>query len=283
NSAAVTALLAHGADVKARERSRGQTALMWAAAERHGDIVEALIKAGADVHARSNVWTEVVNVSPQGFTNSGIAAGLSAQEVDARAAARRAGGGPGVRGPVAQPATPRPQAAAAGGGVDDVDTSGIVEIQQGGYTPLLFAAQQGAVESARALIAAGANVNDVAPIGTSALVVAAHSGQGAVGAFLLDKGADPNAAGAGYTAMHAAILRGDVELVKALVAHGADLKATIKKGTPARRQATDYMLGGQVIGATPFWLAARFNEPGILRALAAGGADRTFMLNDTTP
>ena len=113
NSAAVTLLLAHGADVKAKEGSRGQTALMWAAAQRHGDIVEALIKAGADVHARSNVWTEVVNVSPQGFTNSGIAAGLSAQEVDARAAARRAGGGPGVRGPVAQPATPRPHSTSA--------------------------------------------------------------------------------------------------------------------------------------------------------------------------
>jgi ankyrin repeat protein len=149
-------------------------------------------------------------------------------------------------------------------------------------TPLLFAAQQGAIDSARALIAAGANVNDTAPIGTSALVVAAHSGQGAFGAFLLEKGADPNAAGAGYTALHAAILRSDVELVKALVAHGANLHIPVMKATPGRRASTDYQLGPALIGATPFWLAARFDEPGIMRALAAGGADLAFALNDTT-
>ena len=36
-------------------------------------------------------------------------------------------------------------------------------------------------------------------------------------------GADPNAADAGYTALHAAVLRGDIDLVKALIAKGADL------------------------------------------------------------
>ena len=43
----VKALLARGADVNARER-RGQTALMWAAAEGHAEVVEALLRAGAD-------------------------------------------------------------------------------------------------------------------------------------------------------------------------------------------------------------------------------------------
>ena len=43
----VKALLAHGADVNAKER-RGQTALMWAAAEGHAEVVEALLDAGAD-------------------------------------------------------------------------------------------------------------------------------------------------------------------------------------------------------------------------------------------
>ena len=41
------ALLARGADVNAKER-RGQTALMWAAAEGHAEVVELLLKAGAD-------------------------------------------------------------------------------------------------------------------------------------------------------------------------------------------------------------------------------------------
>ncbi len=49
---AVNVLLARGAVVDAKERARGQTALMWAAAEGHAGVVEALLKAGADPHYR---------------------------------------------------------------------------------------------------------------------------------------------------------------------------------------------------------------------------------------
>jgi ankyrin repeat protein len=280
---AVRALVAHGADVNARESAHGQTALMWAAAERHADVVKCLLDAGADVRARSNVVPAVVNVAVQIFTNSGIAAGLNAQVVDSRAAARR---GRGPAAGAAKPAAAKPAAAApaggAGGGADVVDTSGIVDVEQGGYTPILFAAQKGDVESARLLLQAGADVNDTAPIGTSALVVAAHSGNGTLAAFLLEQGADSNAAGAGYTALHAAVLRRDLTLVKALVAHHADLEVRVTKGTQARRNATDYMLGGPTIGATAYWLAARFNEPEAMRVLAAGGAKTAATTPDGT-
>jgi ankyrin repeat protein len=47
---AVKALLKRGADASAEER-RGQTALMWAAADGHAEVVEMLIKAGADIRA----------------------------------------------------------------------------------------------------------------------------------------------------------------------------------------------------------------------------------------
>lgn len=152
------------------------------------------------------------------------------------------------------------------------------EIDKGGYTPLLFAAQQGTLESVRLLVAAGADVNDTAPEGTSALVVAAHSGHGAVSAFLLERGADPNAADGGYTALHAAILRGDVDLVKRLLAKGANPNAPLVKSTPARRNSADYALEFDMIGATPFWLAARFLEPAIMRILAEAGADPAFVM-----
>ena len=75
---------------------------------------------------------------------------------------------------------------------------------------MLFAARSGDLESAKLLVAAGADVNGAAPDGNSVLVVAAHSGHGSVAEFLLDKDADPNATGAGYTALHAAVLRGDL-------------------------------------------------------------------------
>jgi ankyrin repeat protein len=52
---AVRALLAGGALVDPIENWRGQTPLMWAAAEGHGDAMKVLIEAGADVNARSSI------------------------------------------------------------------------------------------------------------------------------------------------------------------------------------------------------------------------------------
>ncbi len=51
---AVAVLANAGADLNARESWNGQSALMWAAAEGHAPVVETLIAGGADVAARSN-------------------------------------------------------------------------------------------------------------------------------------------------------------------------------------------------------------------------------------
>jgi len=123
-------------------------------------------------------------------------------------------------------------------------------------------------------------VNDTASDGTSALVVAAHSGHRALAAMLLEHGADPNAAGAGYTALHMAILRKDLPLVEALLAHGADPRQPLLKGTPARRNATDLMLGGPLIGTQPAYIAARFDEPEIMRLIVRAGGDITAVAPD---
>ena len=149
----------------------------------------------------------------------------------------------------------------------------VAEIPQGGYTPLLFAARVGDLASAKRLVAAGADVNDQPPYGTSATVVAAHSGHGDVAAYLLEQGADPNAAGAGYTALHAAILHKDAGLVRALLDAGADPDAPVRSSTPVRRDAVDFYLHPSYVGATPFWLAARFGAPGIMHMLAERGGN----------
>jgi len=147
------------------------------------------------------------------------------------------------------------------------------DVLRGGSTPLLFAARIGDAESAKLLLEKGADANDSLPDGTSALVLAAHSGQGNVAALLLEKGADPNALGIGYTALHAAVLRSDLTLVKALLAHKADPNIRMTKGTPTRRDTTDYNLLAPLIGSTPYLLAAKFLEPEIMQTLVAGGAD----------
>src|SRR5207247_5085221 len=57
---AVKALLARGADVNAKEHEHHQTALMWAAAQRHPDVVQLLIDARADIRARSLTYPQTV-------------------------------------------------------------------------------------------------------------------------------------------------------------------------------------------------------------------------------
>ena len=75
------------------------------------------------------------------------------------------------------------------------------------------------------------------------------------------------------TALHAAVLRSDVKLVKALLAHRADPNIRMTKGAPVRRDTTDFNLLAPLIGSTPYLLAAKFLEPEIMQALVAGGAD----------
>lgn len=218
----VRALLVKGADAKARETEHDQTALMWAVAQAHPDVAGLLVEFGADIRARSKIYTQTV-------------VGEQTQRA----------------------------------GREELN----YDVKRGGSTPLLFAARVGDIESAKLLLTAGADANDSLPDGTSALVLAAHSGQTSVAIALLDKGADPNALGIGYTALHAAVLRSDLTLVKALLAHKADPNIRMTKGTPVRRDTTDYNLLAPLIGSTPYLLAAKFLEPEIMQTLAAGGAD----------
>jgi ankyrin repeat protein len=147
------------------------------------------------------------------------------------------------------------------------------DIPHGGDTALLFAARVGDLDSAKLLVAAGADVNDADAWGVSATVLAAHSGFRDLVEFLLAKGADANSAEAGFSALHIAIMRRDEKMAAALLAHGADPNAPLRTWTPTRRSSHDFHFQPALVGATPFWLAARFSQPGIMRLLVERGAD----------
>ena len=151
-------------------------------------------------------------------------------------------------------------------------------IPHGNDTALMFAARVDDLASAKLLVAAGANVNDEDAWGVSAVVLAAHSGFTDVVEFLLEKGANPNSDRAGFTALHEAVMRRDENLVKVLLDHGADANLPVRSWTPTRRSSRDFNFPPELIGATPFWLAARFTEPEIMRLLVKHGADPLFVL-----
>lgn len=152
-------------------------------------------------------------------------------------------------------------------------------IPHGGETALMFAARVGDLDSARLLVAAGANVNDADAWGVSATTLSEHSGFSELTLFLLDKGANPNAAPNGFTALHEAIMRRDEKVVAALLDHGADANAPLLTWTPTRRSSDDWNFETQIVGATPFWLAARFTEVNSMSLLVKHGADPKFVLH----
>jgi ankyrin repeat protein len=163
------------------------------------------------------------------------------------------------------------------------DGTGVEWVQQGGFTPLMFAARENDVDSARLLLDKGARIDSTAANGSTALVTAAHSNSPAVAKLLLERGADPNLAEAGYAAIHLAILHADLDLVKALLAHRANPNLVLERATAGRRASAELQLRPAVLGATPFWIAARFGEPAIMQALGGAGADPMFIKTTSVP
>lgn len=298
HAAIASRLLAAGADARA-VTDLGVTPLHLAAAAGHAPIVQTLLAAGASARAVSDAGVDPLMEAAR----VGDAVAVSAL-LEAGADPRRA---EPVRGQTALmwAASGGHSAAAAAllsrgatvharsltrplvvmfdrGPSRSVKTSGqdAHRITAGGLTPMLFAALSGDVPTIEVLLAHGASPDDVAGDGRSALVLAAFDGQGAAARRLMEAGADVQADGAGYTALHAAVLRGDHETVQALLARGANVHARLRQGTPVRRFGSQWALSHTLRGATPLMVAVAYLEVASVRTLLDAGADPALGLAD---
>ena len=179
-----------------------------------------------------------------------------------------------------------------------------------GFDAFLFAIREGRADVAQLLLKAGANVNDVLPPrtprrtganefgsqepGISALDLAVSNAHFELASLLLDAGADPNHSGPGWTPLHTMTWvrkpgtgsnnpappgsgnMTSLDLVKKLVAKGANVNARMTRRTNAGASAMN------MVGATPFLMAARTADAELMRLLAQLGADPTLTNSDNS-
>ena len=294
DSESVDLLLRAGADAAAAN-AYGVTPLSLACINRSAPLVARLLDAGADPDAATTMGETALMTCARTGTADAVAALLEhgAGNVNAREAAR---GQTALMWAVAQGhadvvrlliehgadvharTESRSLLVSVGGRGDERAR----ELPLGGFTPLLFAARHGRLDSARHLLDAGAYIDEPAPDGASPLVTASFSGHGELAAFLLERGAEPNAAGAGYAALHTAVLRADAALVRTLIAHGADPDVRLTAGSRVPRATNWWILPASLAGATPFLLAAKYADVEIMRVLAEYGGDPFLPLRDGT-
>jgi len=234
---AVSLLIEFGAAVNATEPEQKQTTLMWAAGERHPNVVSALIAAHADLKAHTkDGFTAIHFAARVGDLESiklllaaGVDVNLETQADPGGAPVPVTGGGRGGR----------PAGAS-------------------GYTPLLVATLRAQADVALYLLDHGADPNILAA-GFTPLHWASTTWEGyasnPVYGFEDPMSGIPDR-------------QAKLRLVKVLLAHGANVNARMTKRQPSF--ATGYT---DAVGATAFLLAASVDDVEMMRILLAAGAD----------
>jgi len=209
--------------------------LMWAVSEKHAAVARELLAKGADVNMRSNVnkWERQNSAEPREKW-----------------------------------------------------------LPLGGLTALEFAARDGCVACIPLLLDGGADINAVDQDGITATLSALINGHYDVAGLLIEKGADLNIADrTGRTPLYSAVDAhtmpasnrpspketdnelSSLEVVKSLLAKGANINAQLKQQQPYRTKldrGDDTML---TTGTTPLLRAAKAGDVTVMKLLLEKGAD----------
>ncbi len=279
--ASVEQLIAQRVELDARESTRGLTAAMFAAAANRAAVIGVLARHGADLAAASTpLDLRVLDRS----RFAGVLFGNPAppKTPGGEAGSVEGGGRNGMNRPGAN-VTRVP-------GVDRDFSGNELVNTQGGLTPLLFAARQGHVETALALLDAGVGVNQVKTGDlTSPLLLAAINGHFDLIKVLVERGADPNLAALdGVTPLYAVLnlqwaaragrprlqaYRDQaltyLDVMTLLLDRGADPNARLT----TRVWYSGGLSGVDEIGSTAFWRAAYASDLDAMRLLIRRGAD----------
>jgi len=269
DTAAIKALLDKGADVNAKESDRFQTPLIFATANNRLEAVTLLVARGADPNAATKL-TDLAALSRNGENPDG-------RNLAVKPETRKRAGPPKILVP----------------GVERQHLFNEQVAWQGGMTPLLYAARQGHVDVARALLNAGVDVNQrKGGDRASALLVATVNGQFDLATMLLERGANPNliaengvgplyaavnlmwAPRAGYPQPRAQVNQklSYLEFMKRLLDAGADPNQRVNKKVWYSNYNFDQS-GVDEAGATPFWRAAYGADVDAMKLLVSYGAD----------
>jgi ankyrin repeat protein len=278
--------VAAGVDVNAAEKLRKTTALMWAAEQRHPEAIVTLLKAGADPNAKSGGAGLPRNYMANRVNQKSV---LEAQERRKRAVAAGRTYEQQLQFERANPLRPAFDQTQQPPPDDDseVVVAGLVGSGGGGLSALHFAAREGDVESAKALLDGGADVNQVTEYGWTPLLTAINNRNYALASLLMDRNADPNIANkGGWTPLYIAtdnrnIEGGDypvpkpdldhLEIITKLLDKGARPNARVKEDTLTRTIFTMQWFFEN--GATAFARAAQSSDTVLMKLLLKYGAD----------
>jgi ankyrin repeat protein len=259
----VNALIGAGADVN-HALPEGETILMTAARTGNVAVLRALLQKDAWVDAHDGFYGETALIWA-----------TDADRADAVGALLDAGAGVDTR---SAPAKWTRRAA------------GLTQLSLGEWTPLMYAARDGAMKAGAVLMKRGADLNASDPDKTTALVLAIINYHFDFAAMLLEHGADVNLADTtGMAALYAAVDMHSLpwmfgrpeipepsnvtalDLIEMLLKHGANPNAPLK-AVQFQRAHTD---GDTALGegATPFHRASKAADLPVMKLLLTYGAD----------